>query len=412
MKIIFIGGLFRQDIEDEVNEKSRKMPYFAANNHQWAIINGLEKSNPLDNIILNAMHIRSYPTYKDIFIKSKEWSYNGQTINKDISFLNIFGIKHIWRTVGLIRQLSRLLKQSAEESIVIITYGIHNPFLLAAYTNSKLSKKNIKWCAIVPEIPLFYIGTKGNSKLYNFLKKLDWSISLKVLRSADMFQLLTKNMASLLNIEDRKHIVIEGIMDSNIAIDNKEKLLPEYRGQNIILYTGTTSVEFGILDLLKAFTLIKGKEYKLVICGTGSGDAEIKKYRNRDSRIIWKGFVTREIALKLQREATVLINPRRPDYEFTRYSFPSKTMEYLFSGTPVLMHKLQGIPNEYDEFINWFNSTKEQDIAELITEVCNWSQEKRDKHASEVIDFILNNKTVCRQGKKLYDFIASDFQLK
>ena len=38
------------------------------------------------------------------------------------------------------------------------------------------------------------------------------------------------------------------------------------------------------------------------------------------------------------------VNPRQNNEEFTKYSFPSKTMEYLASGVPVVAYKLDGIP--------------------------------------------------------------------
>mgnify|MGYP003303651866 CR=1 FL=1 len=44
---------------------------------------------------------------------------------------------------------------------------------------------------------------------------------------------------------------------------------------------------------------------------------------------IFTGKIDRSQVLALQRSATVLVNPRRNNEEYTKYSFPSKTMEYL-----------------------------------------------------------------------------------
>lgn len=38
--------------------------------------------------------------------------------------------------------------------------------------------------------------------------------------------------------------------------------------------------------------------------------------------------------LKAQSESEILVNPRNDNNEFTKYSFPSKVIEYLGSGTP------------------------------------------------------------------------------
>ena len=57
------------------------------------------------------------------------------------------------------------------------------------------------------------------------------------------------------------------------------------------------------------------------------------------------GCVTNDEIVRLQCEATLLVNPRPSDKEFCKYSFPSKTIEYMASGTPVLMTKLPGVPD-------------------------------------------------------------------
>ena len=63
-------------------------------------------------------------------------------------------------------------------------------------------------------------------------------------------------------------------------------------------------------------------------------------------RIEFLGMLPRTDVLELQSKATILVNPRQPVGDFTKYSFPSKTIEYMASGTPLLMYKLPGIPEE------------------------------------------------------------------
>lgn len=410
MKVIFLGGLYRPEIQEEINRKSGKMPYFAANNHQWAIIKGLEIANRHSNVILNAMHLRSFPIYRDIYVKGTKWTYNEVIINKDIGFLNVFGIKHVWRALALTKELHKEIKNSKDEKLVVMTYGMHTPYLFATFLNKRISKKDVQWCCIVPEIPRYYIGIRGKGKIYGFLKRIDWAISFWLLKKANIYQLLTRKMAELLEIHDKKYIVIEGVMD----IEVRRPIEPVNQTSNserIVLYTGTTNLEFGIVDLLDAFSKIKDERFKLIICGTGSGDRKIREYMQYDDRIEWKGFVSRGEAFEMQRAATVLVNPRRPDQEFTLYSFPSKTMEYLFSGTPVLMHKLEGIPPEYDKYLNYFESTDIEGIAKSIIEVCNWSETRRERYARTVIDFIEAEKSIVPQGRKLYNFLISQFEL-
>ena len=51
------------------------------------------------------------------------------------------------------------------------------------------------------------------------------------------------------------------------------------------------------------------------------------------------------------RRADVLVNPRPNEGEYTKYSFPSKNIEYLLSGNPVVGYMLSGMPEDYRRFV-------------------------------------------------------------
>ena len=56
------------------------------------------------------------------------------------------------------------------------------------------------------------------------------------------------------------------------------------------------------------------------------------------------------------KEAKLLINLRNPEDKYTKYSFPSKTFEYMVSGTPFFTTKLEGIPSEYYNYLYCIDS--------------------------------------------------------
>ena len=125
-----------------------------------------------------------------------------------------------------------------------------------------------------------------------------------------------------------------------------------------------------------------------------------------DSRVIFLGRVDRKEALALQRGASVLVNPRQNNEEFTRYSFPSKTMEYLASGVPVVAYRLDGIPSEYDRYINYVPDNSPQALAGVITDVLNRSAEERRLEGACAKRFVLGEKNRVRQAKRILDFLS------
>lgn len=100
------------------------------------------------------------------------------------------------------------------------------------------------------------------------------------------------------------------------------------------------------------------------------------------------------------------MNPRTNDGEYTKYSFPSKTMEYLLSGKLVLMYKLDGVQDEYDQCLYYINGNDPKDIAHRIMEVCEKSQSKLDDFGEKAKQFVLENKNSVVQAKKIIDMIT------
>ena len=110
--------------------------------------------------------------------------------------------------------------------------------------------------------------------------------------------------------------------------------------------------------------------------------------------------------MALQKNAVVLINPRQNNEEFTKYSFPSKNLEYLSSGVPLIAYKLDGIPNEYDDYIIYPENDSVYSLSDTITNICNLTKEERKAIGLKAKKFVLENKNNKVQAKKIIDFIS------
>ena len=121
--------------------------------------------------------------------------------------------------------------------------------------------------------------------------------------------------------------------------------------------------------------------------------------------ITYFGFVPQTQALYLQSKAALLINPRSNRGLYTRYSFPSKTMEYMRAGKPVLCCKLDGIPAEYDEYLTYIDPQNEEGIRGAIQAMMAKSQKERDGIGRRAKEFVLLKKNNISQGKKAVDLL-------
>jgi len=178
-----------------------------------------------------------------------------------------------------------------------------------------------------------------------------------------------------------------------------------------IVYTGTLNKRFGVINLIKAFHEIDDPNVVLEMCGRGDSEALINEYAKKDNRIHYLGQITNEESISLQRNATVLVNPRPDDEDFTRYSFPSKNMEYLLSSNPVIAFKLKGIPDEYDDYMFYIESNTNESMKDKIIEVLNLSHQERYLFGNRAKKFVLDNKNINKATLKIYNMIESNLKI-
>ena len=117
--------------------------------------------------------------------------------------------------------------------------------------------------------------------------------------------------------------------------------------------------------------------------------------------ISFLGQLPRNEVIEWQKKATVLVNPRQNNEEFTKYSFPSKTMEYLSSGIPVVAYKLDGIPDEYDQYIQYVADDSIESLKKKLVEVCEMTREERQELGNIGRNFVLMKKNSTIQVRKI-----------
>ena len=321
LDILFLGKLFPREKEREIKEKMKTGMQDAANALQWNIIDGLEANDFGQMKIINYLPVDAYPKgYTDKFIEGFEFqhteNYKADDIN--VKCCNIFGVKRFINSFYFKKYIKNWAKKDTGNKKIILSYTANSMFL-GLVKLAKKYNKNITAGCIIADIPQFVTANevRGIKKLYH---KYQVKKCASLYKYVDKFVLLTEQMAQKLNIKS-PYIVVEGIATTDeISVDNAK--IGGLKNDRYILYSGTLNYKFGIKVLLDAFEKINDDNLKLVICGFGEAEKLIKE--KQDSRIVFFGIVDRADVLGLQKNATVLVNPRQNNEEFTKYSFPSK----------------------------------------------------------------------------------------
>lgn len=359
MDVLLLCGYFEPKYQQEISEKTKTWVENAANTFQQRLIAGLKKQD-INLQVVSAPFIGPWPTaYEDKAFKGFKAGESTENIQY-VPFNNIWGYRNISRTAVLKKSVKEFVRHTKAEKKAIIVYCPHTPFLEAAVYGKQLDK-SIHIHMVVPDLPQYMNLSKKAHPVYDFFKKIDIHKMEKLIAHVDSFMLLTEYMAEKLNVGKRPYIVVEGITDKQQAAPNKR----EKHGKKVA-YAGKLVEAFGAKRLIEAFELIEDPQASLHICGGGELKPYVEEMCKKDSRIHYHGVVSAEKANEILQQADVLVNPRQNDDEYTKYSFPSKNIEYLMTGNAVVAYMLDGMPEIYKKLFQIPKSNSTQDLAQAI----------------------------------------------
>lgn len=388
MRIILCGLMFSNSGLQVAKKNSKTSLQMASHTFLTNLANGLTSvSDDVDLSIINIPPVGSFPmNYKRLLIEREPWGKD----NVGIGYLNLPVMKHSIQKHSLIREIEKRLDLKHPEDNFLLVYHTYLPFL-EAVKHIKKKYPGVHTALIATDC----VPGRGDMEKYMTpaaVRRGDKAVELA--KWCDGFVLLTKYLAEALETGERPYVITECIAnEKQIHCQSSEV------SKNRCLYTGSINREFGICELAEAFAKLDNAE--LWICGSGSGKDYIEGVAKTHKNIKYFGFVDQERLQELRDQSDFLINPRRPTGTYTKYSFPSKTAEYMMSGKPVIMYKLEGLPDSYDEYLNYLTADTPERIKDELVKIfeINYSSllEKADLGRS----FMLENASSVAQAKKI-----------
>lgn len=403
MDILCLMGLFPQEYEDEINKCSKSGVQNAANKLQWAIVHGLDDNNVTPVSICNSLYIGSYPKkYTKSLIPTFHFSHADGAKDINVGFWNLPLFKIVSRYNGVWKYLKNWMSNDNGEEKCVLAYAMTLPFAKLIH-DVKKKNRNIKVCLVVPDLPEYMNVTAMQTKpIYRFLKKCEIAYIKKCLKNVNDYVFLTEYMKNWFDREVN-YVVVEGICSSGIEISDNKSIFQDDKKH--IVYTGGIKKEYGVLDLISAFKQIKNTGWVLDLYGDGTHLEAAKTLAINDNRIVFHGSVPNKIAVMAQIEADLLINPR-PNFEFAKYSFPSKILEYMLSGTPMLAYKLDGIPDEYYDYCFQIDDL-DDGLVNSLRNVMEMSSDELKTMGNKAQRFVIENKNPRVQAQKILRMLGA-----
>lgn len=394
MRIILLGTVLPSNTADVFLKLGVAPP--PADNAQRYILSGLKQAHKNDQIVaFCSPRLTAFPKSGIKVVRNDESKEEWGNLHVT-GYLNFPLVSFFQRENNLIKTIKRELPKWKDEKVIVLIYSMHSPFLKANYYIKK-AISNAKSCLIVPDIP--ELMTKNNKRfIRSYLKRIDRQRINKLLPYVDCYALYTEAMADYFSIPKGKYIVFEGLVDqSRLEHEDIEKY-----SKITCLYAGSLNPKYGIKTLINAFSKLSN-EYELKIYGKDITGGSINEWCNATNNCKYLGVLSPEEVFLEMKRCHLLINPRPSTLDLTKYSFPSKTFEYMASGTPVVMNHLPGIPNEYDEFLYFFESEDEIGIYNTLNSLLKMDAQSLDRKGKSARQFIRVEKNAVSQTSKIVD---------
>ena len=389
MKLIYISSLCSKNKYSELFAGSGSMPGMQAQKYNRLMAEGLAQNDGISLTALSAAPVNR-SNCKKLFFSEKD-EVCGNITYKYIPFINLPVIKNLCLIFNSRRICKRLIKENPDAAAVCDVLS-----LSASYGALKaIEKTGNKSAGIITDLPDFL--KSGNNKAYMKLYE-------KTTSMCKSYVLMTEQMNKKINPDKKPYRVIEG--QSDISMISENNSIENKFSKKICMYAGGIEEEYGLKILAEGFAKASIEGSELWIYGHGSYAEELKNFCKEHPTVIYKGLAPNDEIVKTEQKAWLLINPRPSSGEFTEYSFPSKNLEYMASGTPLLAAKLPGMPDEYKDYIYIVANESADGIAECLTEILGKSAEELYEKGALAKEFVLKRKNNTVQAGKVLELLV------
>lgn len=393
-KIVLLGFYVGDSYFDRYS-KDDAFPQIAAYKLEKRFLDALRFGGACVQTIAS-IAVSTYPRNKNWFFPGGSFSdVSGTGVVTPIVNLPIF--KVFTRLLG---SLAGLIKHKNGLDAVCV-YAAHTPNLLAAFMMQKLC--GVPFFVFIPDLPSYMDMGMKRSKVLRGLKKIDaYIIDRLIAASSGVFVTSQHMVKDSLVWSDKNYLVVEGI--SNASAVSVESVDNSLERKKVIFYAGGLNKAYGIVELIEGF-IESEVDAELWLCGRGELEGYISETSRMHPSVKYLGFLTASEVEHIQSSASCLVLSRSPEHAYTRYSFPSKLLEYLASGVPILTTRLEGIPDEYYEFLNVIEDSTAGGVSTALKRFFAADQQFLLEKAACGRIWVSETKSSFAVGQKIVDFM-------
>lgn len=395
MKLIYLSALSSSRMIEQLHKQSGRDPGFAVQKFNRLLAQGLFE-NGNDVTILSAPPVGRHNSRR-VWWGTKEETEDGLVYHY-MPFVNLPVVRQMFLTLGTYFKVRKLTRKKQVDAVVcdVLNAGL----CAAAIKACKHTQTQV--VGVMTDMPGLMVRFGKDQKM-PFITRMATKLMKWSFDNYDKFVFLSEAMNEV-NTYQRHHIIMEGMSDTAMAARHKTM---KAGGERVVMYAGGLHERYGLKKLVEAFMMQEDDNLRLDIYGSGPFVEDLQgKYCKEDARIRYKGVAPNKEVVEAELNASLLVNPRPTDEEFTKYSFPSKNIEYMASGTPLLTTKLPGMPEEYYPYVFLIEDESVDGYAKALKDALSHTDEELYHLGESAKSFVLNKKNYLEQAKRVTKLIA------
>ena len=368
--------------------------------YQREMLEGLRRAGLPASEIVSIIPIPSYSRSDRLWIGAcREEIIEGAAVRL-LPFLNVSPVKQAMIGFSTVIELARWgWRNRGVQNRVVFTYNLSVPPGFFTLIGAKLigAKAVVALCDI--DVP-------GQTVPFSLPWRLNYWMQRKLIPHFDGHVVAADAIADDF-LANRQYVRVEGGIAEQRVSSTRDPINPERPPNHSfrVAFAGRIDETNGIPALLQAFSLLEGDHYRLCVAGAGPLEQQVRDAASKDSRVEYMGLIALDQVFALYSSSDVLINMRITGHRNTRYFFPSKMIEYLASGTPVISTCTGHIEKEFGEFVYLLRDETPQGLASLIEKVAGTEPEARQQLGRTARKFMLRHKTWDAQTQKVSRYI-------
>lgn len=395
MEILFLSSLSSERVINDIHSRTGRNPGYAVQKFNRLLVSGLIDSGAKVTALSNPPLVNT-TTHKKFVALGEE--VENRITYRYVPFINFPFLKHLCiATYTFFYVLLWGLSNRKQKAIVCDVLSVS--LCAAALIASKLNR--LKTIGVVTDIYGLMVGN-GGTGIKRLLSSLATKLNASYVSRFSGYVLLTEAMNKEVNPKQRPYLVMEALCDNTITdeqIAAAKKSIPP-----TMLYAGGLFEKYGLKMLVEGF-IRSTVEGKLVIYGAGPYEHELRTVCKSHPCVEYRGVAPNSEVVVEELKATLLVNPRFTTETFTKFSFPSKNMEYMVSGTPLLTTKLPGMPKDYFSHVYLFDEETTEGYAKTIRNIFQKTSEELRQKGDGARKFVLEQKNKQVQTARIVKLI-------